>query len=85
MSLPISIAIYFICWWLAFFVMLPFGVQTQPDSDLIEPGHAESAPIAPRLWWKAFAATILAAIIFAAVYVTIIYHLIPLDRIPMSL
>ncbi|MGB0084322.1 MAG: DUF1467 family protein [Rhodomicrobiaceae bacterium] len=85
MSFPIALAIYFICWWLAFFVMLPIGVRTQADEDMIEPGTVDSAPIAPRLWWKAIAAAIIAAIVFAAAYTVIAYHLIPLDRIPMSL
>ena len=82
MSVPIAIGLYFICWWLAFFIMLPIGVRT-PDA--VEPGMADSAPIAPYLWRKALGATILAAIIFAAVYVVIAYRLLPLEMFPASL
>lgn len=85
MSLPIAIGVYFICWWLAFFIMLPMGVSTHSDENSTESGMAESAPIAPRLWLKAFGATVLSAIIFAVVYTVIAYRLIPLDKIPMSL
>ena len=79
MTLPISLGLYFIFWWLAFFVMLPIGVQTQSDVDAVEPGTADSAPIAPHLWRKAIAATILSAIIFAVVYAVIYYKLIPVE------
>ena len=85
MSLPIAFGVYFICWWLAFFIMLPIGVRTETDENAIEPGFADSAPVAPKLWIKALGATVLSAIIFAIVYVVIAYRLIPLDKIPMSL
>jgi predicted secreted protein len=84
MSISIAIGLYFVCWWLAFFIMLPIGVRT-PDGDAIEPGTADSAPIAPHLGRKALGATILSAIIFAAVYAVIAYRLIPLDLVPVSL
>lgn len=84
MSLPIAFGVYFICWWLAFFIMLPIGVRTEEEGS-VEPGFATSAPVAPRLWIKALGATVLSAIIFAIVYVVIVYRLIPLDKIPMSL
>ncbi|MGF1619428.1 MAG: DUF1467 family protein [Rhodomicrobiaceae bacterium] len=85
MSLPISFGIYFICWWLAFFIMLPIGVRTHSDADSVEPGTADSAPIAANLWLKALGATVLSAVIFAVVYVVVEYRLIPLDKVPMSL
>lgn len=84
MSYPIAFGLYFICWWLAFFIVLPIGVRT-PEIDAVEPGMADSAPIAPYLWWKALGATILSAIIFGAIYVVIAYRLIPLELFPISL
>jgi predicted secreted protein len=84
MSIPIAIGLYFICWWLAFFIMLPIGVRT-PEGDAVEPGMADSAPIAPFLWRKALGATILSAIVFAAVYAVIASRLIPLEWFPISL
>lgn len=82
MSIPIALGIYFICWWLAFFMMLPIGVRTHADADSAEPGMADSAPLAPQLWIKALAATVVSALIFAVVYVVIAYRLIPLDSVP---
>lgn len=84
MSIPIALGLYFICWWLAFFIMLPIGVRTL-ERDAVEPGMADSAPIAPYLWRKALGATILSAIVFAAVYLIIVYRLIPIALFPTSL
>jgi predicted secreted protein len=84
MSVPIAFGLYFICWWLAFFIMLPIGVRV-PEADEVEPGMADSAPVAPYLWRKALGATILSAIIFATAYVVIAYRLIPLELFPTSL
>jgi predicted secreted protein len=84
MSLAIGIAIYFICWWLAFFIVLPLGVRTHEEPGLIEPGLADSAPIDAHLWKKALAATIISALIYGVTYAVIAHRLIPLDRIPMS-
>jgi len=88
MSLPMAFGIYFICWWLAFFIVLPIGVRPQSDyqdREEAEPGLADSAPVAPHLGLKVAGATVLSAIIFAAAYVVIVYRLIPLDKIPMAL
>lgn len=85
MSLPIAFGLYFICWWLVFFVMLPIGVVTHADTDTVEPGHADSAPVAPQLVRKALAATVLSAILFAIVYAIIAYKLISFDWLPGSL
>lgn len=84
MSIPIAVGLYFICWWLAFFIVLPIGVQT-PEENALEPGMADSAPIAPMVWTKALAATVLSAIIFAAIYAVIAYRLMPLEWFPVKL
>jgi predicted secreted protein len=84
MSVSIALGVYFICWWLAFFIVLPIGVRTL-ERDAVEPGMADSAPIEPFLWRKVLGATILSAIIFAIVYAVIVYRLIPMDLFPTSL
>ncbi|WP_088347627.1 MULTISPECIES: DUF1467 family protein [Rhodomicrobium] len=85
MSLPIALGIYFICWWLAFFIVLPIGVHTQADAGAIEPGTADSAPVTHHILRKALGATALSIVIFGAVYAIATYHLIPWERIPTSL
>ena len=82
MSLSFAIAIYAIIWWIVLFAMLPIGVRTQEEEGDIAPGTAESAPHAPRLLAKMLATTVVASLIFAAVYVIIAHRLITLDDIP---
>jgi predicted secreted protein len=84
MSTPLALGLYFICWWLAFFIVLPIGVR-MPEGDALETGMADSAPVAPFLGWKALAATVLSAVIFGAVYAVIAYRLIPMELFPISL
>ena len=60
-----GLVVYILLWWWVFFMTLPFG--NKPPEDLGD-GHAASAPERPRLWIKAGASTVIAAILFAGVY-----------------
>ena len=82
MSLSFALAIYAIIWWIVLFAILPIGVRTQEEQGDVSPGSAESAPHAPRLLAKMLATTVVASIIFAAVYVIIVHKVITLDQIP---
>lgn len=82
MSLTLALAIYFICWWIALFIVLPIGVRTQEEEGSVEPGTPASAPGAPKLIRRIVATTLLAGVFFAAVYSIIVFELIALDDIP---
>ena len=82
MSFSLALAIYFICWWIALFIVLPIGVRTQHEEGRVEPGTPSSAPAAPRLVRAIIATTLLGGILFAAVYSIIVFELIALDDIP---
>lgn len=82
MPLAFAIALYFLIWWIVLFAMLPIGVRTQDEEGNISPGTAESAPHQPNLLAKAIATTVVASIVFAALYAIIVHHLITLDDIP---
>lgn len=69
MSLIPWIAIFFVIWWLCLFLVLPFGVKSQHETDAITPGTDAGAPVTPHLLRRAIATTVLAAIVFAGVYV----------------
>ncbi|MCB2054204.1 MAG: DUF1467 family protein [Geminicoccaceae bacterium] len=58
MSTTGAIVSFVVIWWLFFFMALPFGAE---PPEVIEAGHATSAPERPRLWLKAAIATVLAA------------------------
>ena len=68
MSLLPSLAIYFVIWWLCLFVVLPFGVKSQHETGEVAPGTDAGAPHPALLLRRVLATTVLAAIIFAGVY-----------------
>jgi predicted secreted protein len=85
MTLPVALGVYFICWWLVLFAVLPFGVRTpEQEGDKVS-GHADSAPVEPRILLKFLITTVISALLFAIVYVVIAYRLIPLDLLPSEL
>ena len=57
---------------------LPVGVKTP---DMVEIGHATSAPEKPMIWRKAMIATIIASILFTIVFWVIDSGLISLDQL----
>ncbi len=63
-----AVAIYFVLWWLCLFLVLPFGVKSQHETDAMRLGTDPSAPTRTLLLRKVIATTILSAIIFAGVY-----------------
>lgn len=75
MSWFIGISGYVVIWWLVIFAVLPFGVHPARTDD---PGHATGAPARPRLMLKAAVTTVIAAVIWLAVYWALATHLINL-------
>ena len=66
MAIQIStaIAIYFIIWWVILFVTLPFGVRSQHEDGVGEPGTDPGAPILTRMGRKLIWTTIISAIVY---------------------
>ena len=63
-----GLVLYILLWWWVFLMSLPFGVRPAAE---IEQGHATSAPAKPMLWRKMAASTLIAAALFAVVYLVI--------------
>lgn len=82
MKIVFALAIYFVCWWIVLFAILPFGVTTQQESGDVSPGTAESAPVAPKLLPKFIATTVIATIVFAIIYWLVEGGVVTLDDIP---
>ena len=69
MKITSAIAIYFVIWWVVLFAVLPFGVRNAAEAGkLVEEGHDAGAPDAHGLARKAIYTTLIATIVFAAVY-----------------
>ena len=81
MSIFTALAIYFVIWWIALFVVLPWGVRSQHESDEIAPGTDPGAPVLTYLGRKLVWTTIVATLVFTAWFVIYIFRLISLDQL----
>jgi predicted secreted protein len=75
-----GIAVYLIIWWVVIFAVLPWGVQSVGDDDVVE-GQERGAPKNPRILMKMAATTVVAGVIWAIVYLIIEYGGISLREI----
>ena len=82
MPIVTALAIYFVIWWLSLFLVLPWGIRGQHEAEGVVKGTDQGAPIAPRMKRKIIQNTILAAIIWLVIFVTIQFELVSLDNIP---
>lgn len=63
------IAIYFLLWFLALFLILPFEARIKRDIEVEKvPGQAESAPPHFSFWRVAWRTSLLGAVFFALFY-----------------
>ena len=61
-----ALAIYFVIWWVALFLTLPFGVRSQHEDGVGAPGTDPGAPILTRMGRKLIWTTIISAVIYGA-------------------
>lgn len=68
-----GVLVYGVLWWLVFFMTLPVGVKSQDEDDKesVVPGTHASAPVKPHLWRKAAATSVIAAALWALVYLAV--------------
>jgi predicted secreted protein len=83
MSLVSGLAIYFIIWWVTLFAVLPWGVKSAHESGVkVEQGHADAAPVNPRLGVKFTVTSVIAGVIFLFVWWLITRSGLTLDDVP---
>ena len=75
--------IFFVTWWIVLFAVLPWGVKSQHETDLFEPGTDPGAPQRPLLLRKVLATTLVTAIVVGVAYAVWESGIIAFDRIPM--
>ena len=68
MSWVSAIALYFIVWWTALFVMLPFGLRTQDDEQDVTLGTVSSAPRGPHMLKVVIRTTIVSLVVCGMFY-----------------
>lgn len=73
MKLASAIAIYFVIWWTVLFAVLPFGVRNAHEAgEVVQQGNEAGAPVAHGLVKKFLITTVVAAVVFAAIYWAIV-------------
>ena len=74
-------AIYFVLWWVVLFVTLPFGVRSQHEDGVGEPGTDPGAPIKTQMGRKLTWTTIISAVIFAIAWFAYNAGYLSIDRL----
>ena len=83
MSTSLAIAIYFICWWIVLFAILPLRLCPQAKPGEHDPfADAAGAPHSPNIALKFLITTLVSAVIFAAIYAVFAFNIITLDDFP---
>jgi predicted secreted protein len=63
-----GIIVYVLVWWVTLFAVLPLWVTPAEPDDL---GYAAGAPQRPRLALKALVTSVVAAVIWLAIYIVV--------------
>ena len=85
MNIGSGIAIYLTIWWTVLFAVLPLGVRSYAEEGIDVPGGGDpSAPVNPNLKRKFITTTWVAAILWAALWATLHFHLVTLPTFSPS-
>lgn len=71
MSITSAIVLFAVCWFMVFLIILPLRLTTQADRGEVVPGTPPGAPAGPVVKRKALTATLVAAVIWLVLYLTI--------------
>jgi len=82
MSVSLSIALYFIIWWVMLFAVLPFGFRTQDEDGEVVPGTPGSAPTRTRMMRVFAINTAVSAVVFAFVWLVVTSGWITIGAVP---
>ena len=79
MGITGSIIVYVLIWWIIFFSVLPFGIQSNKEKfkEKIE-GVDPGAPINPKIGKKFLITTLITSIIFIVIYYLVEFNLLNL-------
>ncbi|WP_341702512.1 DUF1467 family protein [Ferrovibrio sp.] len=73
---------FIIIYMVVFFCMLPVGVKTADEAGEEKlPGQADSAPVNPRLWFKAGVTLLISLVLFGMYFAAGYYDLLELNEL----
>ena len=67
-TISTALAIYFVIWWIALFLTLPFGVRSQHEDGEGAPGTDPGAPVATQMRAKLIWTTVISTVFFAVAW-----------------
>ena len=67
-TISTAFAIYFVIWWIALFLTLPFGVRSQHEDGEGAPGTDPGAPVVTQMRAKLIWTTVISAVFFAVAW-----------------
>lgn len=83
MPLGMSIAAFLTLWWTVLFAVLPLGSRSYHEAGIkVTDGGDPGAPVNPNLKRKFITTTWVTAIVFAILWLTVRFNLIPLPNLP---
>jgi len=68
MNIGTGIVAFIIIWWMVLFTVLPWGIQRNMDPAV---GEDHGAPVKHRMWLKAGVTTLIAAVLWGALFLAI--------------
>lgn len=78
-----GVVIYLTIWWTVLFAVLPLGTVTHAEAGIdLGDGGDPGAPVDPKLKKKAFTTTWISAVVFAALWLVLHFHLVSLPDLP---
>jgi predicted secreted protein len=81
MTKTTAAAVFFLIWWVVLFAVLPWGVRSQHEGGEVTPGTDPGAPAVPKLGRKLIWTTVVASVVFAAVYIVYTDRLVKLESL----
>jgi predicted secreted protein len=85
MGWKLTLAIFFVVWWISFLAVLPWGVKTAEEAgEEIVPGQSHSAPVKPHFRRKILITTGVAALVTLLAWANATFGWIGFEQLPGS-
>jgi predicted secreted protein len=80
-----NVCIYLTIWWTVVFSVLPLGVRSHAEMGVAPPpGCDPGSPVNPKLVRKFITTSWISAILFAALWAVVHYHMVRLPDAPLG-
>lgn len=81
MTITAALVLFAVTWWMVFFCVLPMRFVSQAEAGRVEAGTPASAPAEAHIGKKAKLTTLIAAVLFAVMYLIITQATFSIDDV----